>query len=311
MIVFWLFAALMVAIALALIIPALSGRTRVSTIARQQLNVSLHKERLAELEDELRNGTLSQDQFELARAELQRDLLRDASGDDAAPASSTPRQLLWPAVTAVAVPALAIGLYLWLGEIARVGTSPATPPPSPQQAAEMHSIEQMVSKLSARLQHEPGDVEGWVLLGRSYQAMQRYGEAALAFARASELRRDDAQLLAEYAEVVAMANGNRLAGQPTELALRALELQPENPRALWLAGLAAMERGERDLALAYLQRLQQQLPPGSEAARVVANMLARAAATPPAGTAAPAQADRKSTRLNSSHSQQSRMPSSA
>ena len=108
MIVFWLFAALMVAIALALIIPALSGRTRVSTIARQQLNVSLHKERLAELEDELRNGTLSQDQFELARAELQRDLLRDASGEDVAPASSTPRRRLWPAVTAVAVPALAI-----------------------------------------------------------------------------------------------------------------------------------------------------------------------------------------------------------
>ncbi len=289
MIVFWLGIALMVAIALALIIPALSGRTRVSAVARKQLNVTLHKQRFSELEEELRNGTLSADQFELARAELQRDLLRDTGGEDAAPSAPPPQRLLWPSAIGVAVPALAIALYLLLGEIGYVSTSPATLAQPSQQSAEMHAIEQMVSQLSARLQREPGDADGWVLLGRSYVVLQRYGEAALAYARAHELRGDDPQLLADYAEVVAMANGNRLDGQPTALALRALELQPNNPKALWIAGAGAMQRGEREVGLGYLRRLQTQLPPNSEAARVLQNFLAQATGAPPA-SAAPAPA---------------------
>jgi cytochrome c-type biogenesis protein CcmH len=285
-IVFWLIVVVMVAVAIALILPALSGGTRVSGVARKQLNVSLHKQRLVELEAELRDGVLSQDQFEAARAELQRELLRDVGGDDEAPTAPASRQLLWPAATAVVVPALAIGLYVWLGEIGYVGRSPATLAQSSQQSAEMHSIEQMVSKLSARLQREPGDVDGWVLLGRSYVVLQRYEEAAQAYARAYQLKSDDPQLLADYAEVVAMANGNRLDGQPTTLAMQALALQPNNPKALWIAGVAALQRGEREVGLAYLQRLQKQLPPDSEAFGVVQNFLAQVMGAPPASAAA-------------------------
>ncbi len=290
MIVFWLIVVVMVAVAIALILPALSGRTRVSGVARKQLNVSLHKQRLVELEAELRDGVLSQDQFEAARAELQRELLRDAGGDDEALTAPASRHILWPAVAAAAVPALAIGLYVWLGEIAYVNRSPATLTQSSQQSAEMHSIEQMVTKLSARLQREPGDVDGWVLLARSYVVLQRYEEAARAYARAYQLRGDDPQLLADYAEVVAMANGNRLDGQPTTLAMRALALQPNNPKALWIAGVAALQRGEREVGLAYLQRLQMQLPADSEAVRVVENFLAQVGGVPPAsGTAKPTE----------------------
>jgi cytochrome c-type biogenesis protein CcmH len=278
-IVFWLIVVVMVAVAIALILPALSGRTRVSGVARKQLNVSLHKQRLVELEAELRDGVLSQDQFEAARAELQRELLRDAGGDDEALTAPASRHILWPAVAAAAVPALAIG-----------HRSPATLTQSSQQSAEMHSIEQMVTKLSARLQREPGDVDGWVLLARSYVVLQRYEEAARAYARAYQLRGDDPQLLADYAEVVAMANGNRLDGQPTTLAMRALALQPNNPKALWIAGVAALQRGEREVGLAYLQRLQMQLPADSEAVRVVENFLAQVGGVPPAsGTAKPTE----------------------
>ncbi len=276
MIVFWLTAAAMVAIALAFVIPALAGRARTSSVVRRQLNISIHKERLQELETELQNGVLSQDQFEQARAELQRNLLRDVEGDDDALSITHPPRLLGAIVAAVAIPALAIALYLTLGDPQSIHTSPQALPQSGQQTTDMHSIEQMVQQLRDKLQREPDNVEGWLLLARSYVTQQRYGDAAMAYERAYELRPNDGRLMADYAEALALANGSRLDGLPTDLAGRALKLEPDNPKALWLSGMAAMQRGEREVAVAHLQRLQELLPPGSEGAQLVRSFLEQA-----------------------------------
>ena len=274
MIVFWLIAGAMVAIALAFVIPALSGHTRGSGVIRKQLNIRIHKERLQELETDLQNGALSQDQFEQARAELQRDLLRDTEGDDDAPAATHPPRLLGAIVAAVAIPALAIALYLTLGDPQSMHRSPQTL--AQQQMAGMHSIEQMVQQLRDKLQREPDNIEGWLLLARSYMTQKHYSEAVAAYARAYELKPNDAQLMADYAEAMALANDSRLEGQPTDLAARALKLEPDNPKALWLSGMAAMQRGEREVAVAHLQRLQKLLPPGSEGAQLVRSFLEQA-----------------------------------
>ena len=274
MIVFWLIAGAMVAIALAFVIPALSGHTRGSGVIRKQLNIRIHKERLQELETDLQNGVLSQDQFEQARAELQRDLLRDTEGDDDAPAATHSPRLLGAIVAAVAIPALAIALYLTLGDPQSMHRSPQTL--AQQQMAGMHSIEQMVQQLRDKLQREPDNIEGWLLLARSYMTQKHYSEAVAAYARAYELKPNDAQLMADYAEAMALANDSRLEGQPTDLAARALKLEPDNPKALWLSGMAAMQRGEREVAVAHLQRLQKLLPPGSEGAQLVRSFLEQA-----------------------------------
>jgi cytochrome c-type biogenesis protein CcmH len=277
MIVFWLTAGAMVAVALAFVIPALAGRARSSSVARKQLNISIHKERLQELETELQNGVLSQDQFEQARAELQRNLLRDVEGDDDTPSTAHPPRLLGAIVAAVAIPALAIALYLTLGDPQSIHVSAqALAESGQQQTTGMHSIEQMVQQLRDKLQREPDNVEGWLLLGRSYMTQQHYGEAVAAYARAYELKPNDAQLMADYAEAMALANGSRLEGQPTDLAARALKLEPDNPKALWLSGMAAMQRGEREVAVAHLQRLQKLLPPGSEGSQLVRSFLEQA-----------------------------------
>jgi cytochrome c-type biogenesis protein CcmH len=292
MIVFWLIAGAMVAIALAFVIPALSGHTRGSGVIRKQLNIRIHKERLQELETDLQNGVLSQDQFEQARAELQRDLLRDTEGDDDAPAATYPPRLLGAIVAAVAIPALAIALYLTLGDPQFMHISPQTV--AQQQMAGTHSIEQMVQQLRDKLQREPDNIEGWLLLARSYMTQKHYGEAVAAYARAYELKPNDAQLLADYAEAMALANGSRLEGQPTDLAARALKLEPDNPKALWLSGMAAMQRGEREVAVAHLQRLQKLLPPSSEGAQLVRSFLEQAmgdtAAVPQPSSPAPSSA---------------------
>ncbi len=276
MIVFWLTAGAMVAVALAFVIPALAGRARGSAVARKQLNISIHKERLQELETELQNGVLSQDQFEQARAELQRNMLRDVEGDDDALSTTHPPRLLGAIVAAVAIPALAVALYLTLGDPQSIHASPQALAQPGQQTTDMHSIEQMVQQLRDKLQREPDNVEGWLLLARSYMTQQHYGDAVTAYARAYELRPNDGQVMADYAEALALANGSRLEGQPTDLAARALKLEPDNPKALWLSGMAAMQRGEREVAVAHLQRLQKLLPPGSEGAQLVRSFLEQA-----------------------------------
>ena len=105
------------------------------------------------------------------------------------------------------------------------------------------------------------------MLARSYSSMEKFGEAAGAYAKATELKPNDADLWAEYAFVTAMANGRSLEGKPTELIKRALKVDPENAKALQLAGSAAFQAKDYKKAIDYWQRVLKQVPPDSEVGR--------------------------------------------
>jgi cytochrome c-type biogenesis protein CcmH len=102
------------------------------------------------------------------------------------------------------------------------------------------------------------------MLARSYTALGRYADANTAYARAVALRPDDAQLLADHADTAAMLQGKRLAGAPAALIQRALQVDPDNLKALALAGTEAYERGDFAKAADYWQRLRKLVPAGSE-----------------------------------------------
>ena len=131
-------------------------------------------------------------------------------------------------------------------------------------------IEAMVVRLAAKMEENPGDVEGWKLLGRSYAALGRYPQALAAYAKAAERAPRDAQLLADFADALAMARGQRLAGEPERLIARALEIDPENLKALALAGSAAFERQDYAHAAELWSRMLPLVPAGSEDARSIA-----------------------------------------
>ena len=120
----------------------------------------------------------------------------------------------------------------------------------------------MVARLVARLRENPDDVEGWKLLGRSYGVMGRFAEAADAYAKAAVRAPRDARLLADFADMLAMARGQSLQGEPEKLVMRALELEPENLKALALAGTAAFERGDYAAAAARWERMLAQVDAG-------------------------------------------------
>ena len=150
----------------------------------------------------------------------------------------------------------------------------------------------MVERLAERMKAQPDDPKGWLLLGRSMGALQRFKESADAYAQAAARLPNDADVLADWADAQAMAQGRTLAGKPTEIVERALAIDPKHPKALALAASAAMERRDDTTAIRHWNALLATLPPDSEQARDVRETIAqlggKAAAPAPLPTAAAA-----------------------
>src|SRR5438128_157677 len=254
MITFWLLSAFFVVIALAFILPPLLQRPdknhEEDDAGRKEANLSVYRDQIAEMERDLENGVLDLEQYRQDRDDLERRLLEDVSakrrGEPAlVKARSAGRGLVYG--IALAIPVMAVALYLTLGNpnaISASGTAPARgggPAPSagPMSSSangqrSQQQIEANVAALAKRLEQNPGDVQGWMMLARSYSSMERFSDASAAYAKATALKTDDANLWAEYAFATAMANGRSLQGQPLDLIKKALQVDPENPKALQL-----------------------------------------------------------------------------
>jgi cytochrome c-type biogenesis protein CcmH len=285
MILFWLLALLLLAAALAFVLPPLLRARRAKGGEQSESHdLTVYRARIAALDEECRIGALSEDDLVQAKNELARELLADAKaredGTRTSDATRTAASLPWLAIAVgVGVPLLVIALYQHLGDPGALA-----PPPPPSATAEP-AVEEMVARLAERLRSEPENSQGWLLLGRSYLALQRYPQAAEAFARAHQLLGDSPELLANLAEAQALASGQNFLGSPSEHLERALRLDPTFPRALWLGAFAAMQRGEEALAAERWQSLLDRQPPDSEAAQILRGLIADAgdarAATPP------------------------------
>jgi cytochrome c-type biogenesis protein CcmH len=124
------------------------------------------------------------------------------------------------------------------------------------------SIDAMVTSLAARLEENPEDIEGWTMLGRSYTQLQRYQEAQAAFQRAVDLESGgNAQTLADLGEAMLLSEGGRLTEGAGQLFDNAVALEPNNPKALFYGGIAAIERGNRALAADRWEALLALSPP--------------------------------------------------
>jgi cytochrome c-type biogenesis protein CcmH len=136
----------------------------------------------------------------------------------------------------------------------------------------------MAARLAVRLEKEPDNAEGWVMLARTYYALNRHADAARAFERAAMLVPDSAELLADYADALAAAQGGTLSGKPLALVQRALKIDPAQWKALALAGTAAFDRKEYRQAVAYWERMKATVPPGSPIAQSIDSSIAEARA---------------------------------
>jgi cytochrome c-type biogenesis protein CcmH len=237
----------------------------------EEANVEVYRDQLSELDADLANGIVSPEQYRQDREELERRMLEDvatrieAKGQKAKSAE-TGRAAAYG--VAAGIPVLAVALYLLVGNSAALsGVPPQTlVPAGPQGGGQMsqQDIEANVAKLAKRMEANPSDADGWAMLGRSYVNLEKYTEASNAYAKATALKANDADLLTEYAFALAMSNDRQLAGQPFELIKKALQIAPENPKAIELAGSAAFQAKNYKEAIDYWQKLLAKTDPNSE-----------------------------------------------
>jgi len=279
---FWIIAATLAFMApLFVALPLLkSHRTPVFGAAGNELQFSVYRDQLAELDEESRAGRLAGDQYAQARGELENRLLEEVPEADTpvvAPVQRTYRAVAFAAF--IAVPLLAVTLYLALGNPAAL---------RPQQTESAHGLGQqqmdaLIGRLAARLEKNPEDAKGWVMLARAQAVRGRFGEASAAYAKSVAMFPDDAQLLADYADALAMAQGGRLPGEPEALVERALRADPNNAKALALAGTIAFDSKNYSLAIKHWERLRGSIPPDSEFAKSIQGSIDDAKGLSPAG----------------------------
>jgi cytochrome c-type biogenesis protein CcmH len=260
MIVFWIIAALLAAVAVFFVLRPLLSRKEQGRLSRSDANISIYKDQLRELEADLAAGTLGRQDYERARLELEARLLEDVPAVEVESAGGSGRRAAL--AVGIALPLLALAIYL------AIGTPRALDPR--EGAPDVAQLEAMVARLAAKLRENPEDAEGWRLLGRSYSVMGRFPEAVDAYAKAAQRAPRDAQLLADFADALAMARGQRLEGEPAQLVERALQIDPKNLKALALAGSAAFERQDYANAATLWGRMLPLVPADSEDARMIA-----------------------------------------
>jgi cytochrome c-type biogenesis protein CcmH len=284
---FWATTALLLAGALMFVLPPLVRRNAAAREGPSPLAV--YREQRAQSEAELAQGLITPAQHAQVVDELQVRVI-DEVADTAGPATPPGlRGTSLASVLAVAllVPAGALALYGLLGQPAALVPPSAKAPAAGDapHAMSREDMEAMVETLAEKLKKNPNDADGWHMLARSYVSFGRLPEAAQAYDHASKLAPNDPQVLADYADTLAMVNGRSLEGPPMQLVNAALKIAPNHAKSLALAGTAAFNRGDFEGAAAYWQKLLATLPPGSEQARGVATNIAQAQAEAQKGPA--------------------------
>lgn len=232
------------------------------TVATEASNLALARAQRDEVLRDHAAGLISDADREEALSGLAERLSQDLA-DSSANAAPTPQGGRTTGVVAallfLAIP-LAAGLMYWkLGTPEALNPKTAHPDtPSDQQ------IVAMVDALTEKMKSRPDDAQGWGLLARSQAAMGRFEASVQSYERLNQLQPNDADVLTDYAEVVAMIQGESFEGKPWELLQKALVVNPDQRKALALSGSAELKRRRLTEATRHWERLLRLLPPDSD-----------------------------------------------
>lgn len=282
MLTFWIIAALFVLLALWFVLPALLQKpNQDEDVERREANVLVYKDQYRELEADLKSDLIGEKQYQDEKQELERRLLEDVSARTAPDKSPEPARNGFAYGVAAFIPLGAIIFYLSVGNPKGLDAASA-PPTMPAAAAEQpgamspQQTAANIDKLAERLKQNPNDPQGWQMLARSYMMQERFSDAAGAYEHLTSINPKDANAWADYAEALALANSQNLAGKPTEAINRALQIDPKNQKALDLAGSAAFQAGDYQKAMDQWQKLLKLLPAGSEELKTITAQISKA-----------------------------------
>lgn len=236
----------------------------------QEKRLSVYRQQFVELEQDHRNGVLTDEQYQIARRELDRRVLEE-TGSAEIPTAASGRQLNSKALAvalAVIIPTVSVLLYGILGSPSAISSSGSSASAEPgnggREPISLSEMDALTERLKAKLEQNPTDGVGWALLARAYVELGRHPEAVQVYEKAMQLIPNDAQLLADYADALGTLNGRKLDGRPEALIQQALKADPRNIKALMLAGTVAYNHKEFGRAASYWEEARANLLPDTD-----------------------------------------------
>lgn len=241
----WLGFVLLALVALGFLLwPLLHARQ--AATSRKAHDITVYRAQLAEIDEELARGSLTESEAGAAKLEIQRRLLRADAAAEGGAATASQRSVIASAlVILLLVPVLGGGIYLAIGrpEATRVDLA-AMQQRAAQEAKLRADTERMITQLRERLAADPGRADGWLLLGRSLLTIDRAAEAVPALDRVIALQPDDAEAYALRAEAQTLAADGSVTPAAQRDFRAVLERDPQHPGARYYLGLARLQEGD-------------------------------------------------------------------
>ena len=225
------------------------------TLASQaNANAKVYRDQISDLDREHESGHISDQEWQQSRDELSVRLLEDTAAIDD-PAAKAEKPAVWTAVVlAVAMPISAMGLYMWVGNPEALNPLALK---SPDQV-DQKDLAKLAQTLADRLQSQPDNLQGWVMLGRTYRTLENFDASLKAYDTALKLSADD-DLQLERIEVMAMQRQGQFEGEPWRVIREILQKDPQHFGALLTAGSASYAEGKYADALKYWEQARKPL----------------------------------------------------
>lgn len=232
----------------------LRERKPLTQASQASANAKVYRDQILDLDREHDSGHISDEEWQQSRDELSMRLLEDTSAADD-PVAKTEKPAVWTAVVlAVALPISAMGFYMWVGEPEALNPMALK---SPDQV-DQKDLAKLAETLADKLQSQPENLQGWVMLGRTYRTLENFDASIKAYDAALKLSADD-DLQLERIEVIAMQRQGNFDGEPWRVIRDILQKDPQHYGALLTAGSASYAERKYADALKYWEQARKPL----------------------------------------------------
>ena len=232
----------------------LRERKPVTQASQAKANAKVYRDQILDLDREHDSGHISDQEWQQSRDELSLRLLEDTSAVDD-PAAKAEKPAIWTAVVlAVALPLGSMGLYMWVGQPEALNPLALKTP----DQVDPKDLVKMAQTLAEKLQAKPDNLQGWVMLGRTYRTLENFDAALNAYDSALKLSADD-DLKLERIEIIAMQRQGQFEGEPWNVIREILQRDPQHFGALLTAGSASFAEGKFADALKYWEQARKPL----------------------------------------------------
>ena len=229
---------------------------------RQETNVTLYHEHLAQLEADLAEGSIEQDSYLQLKAELDKTLLQDANSTRTLNVEQNTRSWLWPLVIALSVVSFSFFSYMKLGSYQLLNTPVAIESSDHSQLTPEQMLAFRLQQLEQVVADEPENAEAWFSLGQAYISVGKFDNAIAAFDKVMEQVGEHAEILGPKAQAMYYKNDQQIDAGVQRVIDQALALDSLDPATNILLGMDSFSHQDFAKAVQYWEVVLNSERPG-------------------------------------------------